>query len=288
MYKLFLALGLALVVVAGPLAQAKSLAPSPFLTFCEKALISVGLYRPEALAPVVPFAQSVDLIRDDLIAVRPSGSRPPTLFRYTNRNLSELQRQTLYPKELVGLDAFRGKKVVDLASGEGQVVEDLQREHIDAVGVDIYLGPYQKSKPYFVQASIDHVPVLESGAYDLAMSTQGPIKYQIHDREFMLSIFREAHRLLKPGGTFIFSPIDLSDLVDSPPEGTNLDEWARTLPAHFAQYGARPEIDLAHTGLWPLPPGWRIKSAPNASWFQLNDSREELGGPGYWLEFEKL
>lgn len=269
---------------------------SAIRSLCEKALIAMKVYHPRRRALSVP-TKSQSNRKGHLVIVDHPDSNSPVIFKYTNRHWSDLFEQGLYSNQELNLKSLKNKSVVDLACGEGQVVEDLIRSGIDAVGVDLYLGPYQKSKPYYVQASIDNVSVLPSGAYDVVLSTQGPITYQTKDRAFLLKVFAEARRLLKPGGRFLVSPISIYDLVEWPKElspNQSLPEWEAELNSRVSalhdrlvQKGAQPLEDLKHTQLLPLPPGWRIRSVPQGAWF-LSELKGEGQEAKYWIEFEAI
>lgn len=281
------------LLIAGPVVAFARFetSPTPFRRFCEQALISTGLYHPEIRATIVDEGYKAEPIEKGLfISVQLPEQTKKSIYTYTNRNAYELRRQMIYPAQFLDPKLLQGLKIVDLACGEGDLVEDLRREGVDAIGLDVHLGAYQKSKGYFVQASMDRTP-FEDKSVDILMSSMGPIRYNLHDRALILKLLNEAHRILKPGGVFRISPLELDDLI--PPEpgkgsGADGETHYQKVQVLFAVTGANPEVDLRSTGLWPLPSGWRIKSHPGNNWFNQPSMDIETRGPYYWIELERL
>jgi len=264
--------------------------PSRFRRMCEEALISTGLYTPKVRAEIVESGYTAESLNGHYVLVQLPKETKKRIFTYTNRDAFELAHQMIFPVEFLDPQRLRGLKVVDLACGEGRMVEDLRRQDVDVVGLDVHLSTYQKSKPYFVQASMDRTPFADKSV-DVLMSSMGPIRYALNERDLIVRTLNEAHRILKTGGVFRISPLELDDLIPLKPASN--DEAVQEkhyfhLQAVFGLTGARPETDLRSTGLWPLPPGWRIKSFPTAGWFHNAPSDIETRGPYYWLELERI
>lgn len=260
--------------------------PSKFLRFCEQTLIHSGLYRPKTQAMIASTDTNVRVLPGYQIEVRSPVSQRTQIFNYTNRDLNQLLEQKLYPSHALESIRTAGHRVLDMACGEGQVVESLRRKGVNAVGVDIYLGPYQRSKSYFAQASADATP-FQNGTFDAVISTQGPISYlATTDRKTVRAILSEAHRVLKKGGVLLISPLWLFDLFPIP-QGENPFLWESKVRQFLVQNGVDPERDLKHTALWPLPAGFRIKAAPEKEWF-LGSPELDGDGPFYWLELERI
>lgn len=283
---------LLLLALAGPFGAYSEtrMAPSPLRRLCEQALISSGLYHPKTRATIMSSGYRVEALTGYYLAVQLPRQEKPRVYNYTNRDGFELRYQMIYPAAFVAPDLLRGLKVVDLACGEGRLVEELRRGGVEVLGLDVHLSEYQKSKPYFVQASMDHTPFADQ-SIDVLMSSMGPIRYDLHDRQLMLRTLHEAHRVLKTGGVFRFSPLELDDLYPADPPATTKEahdaHYAR-LQVWFMRNGARPERDLASTGLWPLPAGWKIKNFPSKDWFSTSPPDGQTRGPYYWMELERI
>lgn len=272
------------VLSATPLARADH--PSKMRRFCEEVLIAKGLYHPKKQAVIVDHGYEVQTPLPYVVSVKLPGQENAVAFSLTNRDRFEIVKQRLLPAKLVDPEELRGKKVADLACGDGCMVEDLRRADVDVVGVDVVLSEYQKSKPYFVQASMDDLP-FEDKSMDVLYSTMGPIRYMVKDRAMMQRFLNEAHRVLKTGGVFRVSPIELEDLFD--PEYVKSVSY-RELQHHFVKREPDALLDLLNTGIFPLPQGLRIKAHADSGWFSTMffEDHDETRGPYYWVEFERV
>ncbi len=237
-----------------------------FAGFCERVLINSGLLRPAVHAKLHTSGELAHAEKS-IIKVQLAPSEEPTIYARTNRSLRDLlEFDPTYPSEFMRPDGLLGKKILDLACGDGRMVEQLRRLGVDIVGLDIYLTPYQMSRSYFVRAS-GHDTGLPAQSFDIVFSSLGPFFYMNKHPEFIQQLYREVHRILKPGGVLRIS-------------GINLDK-------DFAATGTNPEVDLAGTAYWPLPPGLRIKNFPKRYWFtEFSPGEGHLAR--YWLEIERV
>jgi SAM-dependent methyltransferase len=240
--------------------------PGKFRSFCERILIDRGWLKAETRAQIHPVSGRTMRI-DNVVVVDLDGSNSPTRFARTRRSVTDIvQIDHDFPYEFFALENLKGKKVLDLACGEGRAVEQLLRAGVDVVGLDIHLTPYMLSKPYFIKASA-HETGLPSESFDVIYSVQGPFTYLVNQQDMMEALMKEAHRLLKKGGVLrLSSVIGYGDYKD---------------------HGARPEIDLRDTVYTNLPKGMRIKSYPDRWWFITNDPGEGGHQARYWLELER-
>ena len=241
--------------------------PPSLISFCQRLLMNSGWVKSPIRAQIQPLDAHVE-DRGDILAVTLDGGKNPIRYARTQRNVTDMVRVDHdFPRRFFTLENFAGKKVLDLACGEGRAVEQLLRYGVDIVGLDIHLTPYMLSKPYFIKASA-HKTGLPSKSFDIIYSTQGPFTYLDHQPETMSALMKEAQRILKVGGVLRLSSV------------SGYDE-------NYMKYGARPEIDLRNTIYTDLPPGMRLKSWPDRDWFIFANPDEGGHMARYWLELEK-
>lgn len=273
----------AMLVLSASLSASDKLAPSRTQAACEKLLIWSGLWHPQTRATI--HREGPELVDSNYrIRVHHDDVPETVTFNRTDRGFSSLREEAYYPGRFLKLDYFKNKRVLDLACGDGKFVEELRRAGVDAVGLDVFLGRYQKSKPYFVQASADDTG-LPAGSADLIVSTQGPISYLYDSNpEVVRKILLEARRVLRKGGTLLISSIDI-----------HIDEPKSYWPEDLAAANIDPKYLLRNTLFANLPEGLKIKSAPDRDWiFYWNTYADEdfyRATPGvqtrYWLELER-
>lgn len=228
----------------------KPLAPSRTRALCERLLISTGLWRPPVKATLNDNLPGGHFDKDKfIVSVQSPHSQQWTTFNRTDRDFFELKELSLYPSQYLRASVYQGLKVLDLACGDGRLVTELRRAQIEAVGLDIFLNRYQLTKPYFIRASAENTG-LPGSSLDVVFSTQGPLTYLADEPEHQRSILREIHRILKPGGRALISPVD-------------------------------PKI------VELLPPGLRVKAKPDKFWLSIGAENTNFERANYWLELEK-
>ena len=138
------------------------------------------------------------------------------------------------------VDPQPGDSIVDLGCGPGVVAEFLSSHGASVHGVDLHPKAVAMARRVnagnprctFQVGDASSVPNLANGSFDKAVSCDVT---EHCGYDVMLGIFREAHRLLKPAGTyFIYTP--------------NPKHWIERLKT----WGVMKQ-DPTHTGLRPAP-----------------------------------
>lgn len=110
-------------------------------------------------------------------------------------------------------DRFAGKSpILDLASGEGRYLEALLSAGYDAFGLDLSLYLLQRSlerprqRGRVLQGDMRALPFAD-GAFGGVINMFTSFGYFSVDTDNLL-VFREVHRVLRPGGIFLFDFIN--------------------------------------------------------------------------------
>jgi hypothetical protein len=113
-------------------------------------------------------------------------------YMRTNRGVDEYR---------YGFDArtMKGKRVLDLGTGNGRFVRQARKLGVLAEGVDLVLTRAQKRSPYFHEVDATDTG-LPSASYDQIVSCASLFSYESNNVRLMSKAFAEVHRLLKPGG----------------------------------------------------------------------------------------
>lgn len=117
-----------------------------------------------------------------------------------------------------------GTVAVEIGCGSAPCARWLAAQGASVVGIDISAGMLRRGLPHvrdgnpvLVQAGAEHLPVAD-GAADIVCSAFGAIPFVADSARVMV----EAHRVLRPGGRFVFSvnhPMRWMFLDDPGPEG---------------------------------------------------------------------
>ena len=98
-----------------------------------------------------------------------------------------------------GFAKYAGRRrVLDLGCGGGSLVRDLQKHSVSINGLDLHLNETQQRSPFFVQGDAFSMP-FANASYDIILSFWSLFHYEPIAQ--IGSLMREAHRVLKPGGT---------------------------------------------------------------------------------------
>lgn len=102
-----------------------------------------------------------------------------------------------------------GKDILELACGGGQSTVYLAEKGARVVGVDFSRAQLEHARAFarskhvevtFIESSVEDVRALPEESFDIAFSA-----YALGFVEDAGKVFREAHRVLRPGGAFAFS-----------------------------------------------------------------------------------
>jgi SAM-dependent methyltransferase len=147
---------------------------------------------------------------------------------------------------LLGTD-LRGKRVLEIGCGAAQCSRWLIGQGADAVGMDLSWGQLAHSAKIDDDLGSDRVPLVQgdatrlpftSGTFDIVCSAFGAVPFVADSA----AVMREAARVLKPGGTWVFSvshPIRWS-LPDDPGEGG--------LTVRDSYFDRRPYVEFEEDG----------------------------------------
>ncbi|MEI6093044.1 MAG: methyltransferase domain-containing protein [bacterium] len=124
------------------------------------------------------------------------------LFGPKNGTKTEKTDKQVYIPRL--LDMLSGKKVLDVGMGESNFVSKLREKGIDAYGLDISLSEEFKSKKYYFERSINDTK-FPGQSFDMIFSTASVLDYEYDDKDMMKNTLDELLRILKPGGSLLFT-----------------------------------------------------------------------------------
>lgn len=140
-----------------------------------------------------------------------------------------------------GMRNLVGKRLVELACGDGRVAMHLARAGARVTGVDL-------SDHAFAQEAIEHVAFCKNDASNLSMAGRSvDALYSFDAFEHFAdpaAVLREAHRVLKPGGVLYAS---FGPLWNSP---FGVHQWGRLDVPYIHLLFSRPDLDAYadHTG----------------------------------------
>jgi SAM-dependent methyltransferase len=155
----------------------------------------------------------------------------------------------------------RGKRVLDLASGEGYGANLLAGQASYVCGVDVdeaavrhAAEKYARPNLHFLAGSITAVPLSNNQSFDVILCFEAIEHIEEHD-----ALLSEVKRLLKPEGLFVVSTPN-KDVYDAGGEGSNpfhvkeltFDEFNALLSKHFSSVSYLGQRLHPASSLWPI------------------------------------
>src|SRR5688572_23241347 len=155
----------------------------------------------------------------------------------------------------------RGKRVLDLASGEGYGANLLAGQASYVCGVDIdeaavrhAAEKYARPNLHFLAGSITAVPLSNNQSFVVILCFEAIEHIEEHD-----ALLSEVKRLLKPEGLFVVSTPN-KDVYDAGGEGSNpfhvkeltFDEFNALLSKHFSSASYLGQRLHPASSLWPI------------------------------------
>lgn len=115
----------------------------------------------------------------------------------TNRSIYDLMEEGTYPANFFAPSDLNGKDVLDVGTGGGQVVLDLQKRGAKAIGIDIYSYP-EHSELYKIADAAD--TKLPEKSYDRIYSAWSIFSFKSEKNDFKIKTLNEMKRILKDEG----------------------------------------------------------------------------------------
>jgi SAM-dependent methyltransferase len=155
---------------------------------CETAVAGTGSRwgRPQRTQVAKARVRSVELHPKDgvlvgRIEVTRGAARPIGIF-VTGRGVEELRNDG--PPGWFDVTALRGKRVLDVGTGDGQLVVELRRAGVDAFGIDLVRAPaIPAGAPWFAQADAADPGAMKrlgrgGRRFDVALSSYAVFLYE--------------------------------------------------------------------------------------------------------------
>jgi SAM-dependent methyltransferase/glycosyltransferase involved in cell wall biosynthesis len=175
-----------------------------------------------------------------MTAIDSETSLPQTGERYLPEVSGATELEHLH-RYLLARQIIGGKRVLDLACGEGYGSFSMSSVALSVVGVDISpeavlhaQSKYQRDNLRFLEGSCEAIPVADD-SIDIVVSFE-TIEHHPHHEEMMLEI----KRVLRPGGTLLISCPDKLEYSDKPGYANPYhvkelyrSEFERLLDRHF-------------------------------------------------------
>ena len=146
------------------------------------------------------------------IEVTRGAAKPIGIF-VTGRGVEQLRQDG--PPAWFDVAALRGKRVLDVGTGDGQLVVELRRAGIDAVGIDLVRAPtIPADAPWFAQVDAADPAAMKRlgrGTFDLAISSYAVFLYE--GPATQTAALRSMRELVRPGG--LLRLVGVRDLAET-------------------------------------------------------------------------
>ncbi|MFO0704598.1 MAG: class I SAM-dependent methyltransferase [Candidatus Andersenbacteria bacterium] len=182
---------------------------------------------------------------------------------------------------------MRGKRVLDLASGEGYGAALLARQALQVTAVELNAealhhaaSRYSAHNLSFVHGSITQIPIEGVQHFDVITCFEALEHVTEHEE-----LLREVRRLLKPGGVFMVSTpnkaiYEHDQKHDNPYHIKELflDEFEQLTKSHFANVQLFGQRVLSSSQLWPIR---STKTEPLHEFYLIRTGTEFVGAQAW-------
>lgn len=135
-----------------------------------------------------------------------------------------------YPKSMLDVFELRNKRVLDVGTGGGRLVNEFRAAGITAFGVDINLTPAQAKLAYFIRADAIRIPFPDK-SFDVIYSNYSILLYE-ENKDLIISFLREFRRLLSEDGSIRLIPLrGRQNLIVSAAECCHLIPKSKNYPS---------------------------------------------------------
>ena len=192
-----------------------------FLAFL--SLLGTFPYKADAALPCNIVLTRIERTRHEGVYTVTRGTHQKNFHR-TNRRLEKVRhffanspvRATA--QKILDPDFLRGKQVLDIGAGDGDLVRDLVDEGVDAHGIDIVLSKEQRNSPNFTKGDALEMPFSDE-SFDICLSFQSVFTYYgdfdtgPEDKELWTAALLEAKRVTRNRGMILVDDVAKSRRV---------------------------------------------------------------------------
>jgi len=118
----------------------------------------------------------------------------------TNRSIYDLMEEGTYPAKFFAPSDLNGKDVLDVGTGGGQVVLDLQKRGANPIGIDIHSYPEHSAHPELYKIADAADTKLPEKSYDRIYSAWSIFSFKSENNDFKIKTLIEMKRILKDEG----------------------------------------------------------------------------------------
>jgi len=172
-----------------------------------------------------------------------------------------------------------GAAILDLGVGGGRTTPYLSRVASRYVGVDYASGMIQVCRGKhagleFIEAEASDLSALASSSFDAVVSAFNGVDYVIPD-EKRVRCFKECHRVLKPGGVFLFSSHNPRAIFVRP-------SWNQSRAREIAEGLTGAEGFMSKPLILALNLGAGTRAFVRAAWRSLRRAMARIPSRAFW------